>query len=163
MPSSPQASNLKPSYPNPRSDRVIHVDQGENNVHDCIDARERDTGINGCGNVLAKTGYACSTRNLVTSWREQWSAVPDTTDSLFPFGIVSLAAGTSEGNSQNMGNFRHAQTASYGFLPGPPGSGMEKTFIAQAYDAGDPGMRSKNFRGQGQFSHTFSGPESQVR
>lgn len=29
----------------------------------------------------------------------------------------------------------------YGFLPGPVGSGMENTFIAQAYDAGDPGNR----------------------
>ena len=82
------------------------VTEGENNVHDCVGAGKRDTGINGCGNVLAKTGYACSTRNLVTSWREQWSASgPDTTDPLFPFGIVSLAAGTSEGHSKNMGNF----------------------------------------------------------
>ena len=82
------------------------ITEGENNVHDCVGAGKRDTGINGCGNVLAKTGYACSTRNLVTSWREQWSASgPDTTDPLFPFGIVSLAAGTSEGHSKNMGNF----------------------------------------------------------
>ena len=77
-------------------------------------------------------------RNLVMSWREQWSVVPNTTDPVFPFGIVSLAAGTSEGHGPNMANFRHAQTASYGILPGPPGSGMEKTFVAQAYDAGDP-------------------------
>lgn len=40
-----------------------------------------------------------------------------------------------------MANFRHAQTASYGFLPGPKGSGLENTFIAQAYDAADPGNR----------------------
>ena len=77
-------------------------------------------------------------KNLVTSWREQWSAVPATTDPTFPFGLVSLAAGTSEGHGANMANFRHAQTASYGVLPGPAGSGMEKTFVAQAYDAGDP-------------------------
>ena len=106
-------------------------------VHDCVGAGKRDSGIDSCGNVLAKTGYACSTLNLVTSWREQWSATADTTDPTFPFGIVSLAAGTSEGHGKNMGNFRHSQTASYGFLPGPAGSGMEKTFIAQGYDAGD--------------------------
>ena len=46
--------------------------QGENNVHDCVEAGKRDTGIDGCGNVLAKTGYSCSTLNLVSSWREQW-------------------------------------------------------------------------------------------
>ena len=83
--------------------------------------------------MLANTGYSCSTHNLVTSWREQWSAVPDTTDKMFPFGIVSLAAGTSEGHSHNMGNFRHAQTASYGFLPGPAGSGMEKVRSTTRY------------------------------
>lgn len=74
-----------------------------------------------------------------------------TTSPMFPFGIVSLAAGTSEGHSQNMPSFRHAQTASYGFLPGPKGSGMENTFIAQGYDAGDPGVRTWNY-----------GPKSQV-
>lgn len=39
-------------------------------------------------------------------------------------------------------------------LPGPPGSGMEKTFIAQAYDAGDPGVRTT--------SNKWDGPMSQV-
>lgn len=114
-------------------------------MHDCVGAGQRDSGIDACGNVQAKTGYACSTHNLVTSWREQWSVVPDTTSAVFPFGIVSLAAGTSEGHGKNMGNFRHAQTASYGFLPGPKGSGMESTFIAQGYDAGDPGTREMSF------------------
>jgi hypothetical protein len=74
----------------------------------------------------------------VTSYRQQFSVTPGTTDKQFPFGIVSLADGTSEGHGHNMANFRLAQTASYGILPGPPGSGMERTFIAQAYDAGDP-------------------------
>ena len=121
------------------------VAQGENNVHDCVGAGRRDSGIDACGNVQSKTGYACSTHNLITSWREQWSVVPGTTSSMFPFGIVSLAAGTSEGHNKNMGNFRHAQTASYGFLPGPAGSGLESTFIAQGYDAGDPGTRAMGF------------------
>ena len=90
--------------------------QGENNVHECIpsaDTNSRSTGDGGpsaCGNVLTKTGYACSTLNLVTTWRKQWSITPRTTDPTFPFGIVSLAAGTSEGSTQNMPNFRLAQT-----------------------------------------------------
>ena len=50
----------------------------------------------------------------------------------FPFGIVSLADGTSEGHGHNMANFRLAQTASYGVLPGPAGSGMENTFVSRA-------------------------------
>eukprot|EP00040_Diaphanoeca_grandis_P024611 m.135537 g.135537 ORF g.135537 m.135537 type:complete len:835 (+) comp29800_c0_seq1:114-2618(+) len=121
--------------------------QGENNVHECINMHGGghstgvDVGPTACGNVLNNTGYACSAKNLVQTWREQWSVDPSTTSPLFPFGIVSLAAGTSEGNSMNMPNFRLAQTASYGVLPGPSGSGMENTFIAQAYDAGDPGDR----------------------
>jgi len=119
-------------------------------------------------------GYACSTINLIGTWREQFSARPvrlpsisvtfncsrkvisvtftfnspspvqndqGTTSPTFPFGLVSLHAGGSEGHEFNMANFRHAQTAGYGFLPGPAGSGMENTFVAQAYDAGDPGDR----------------------
>ena len=129
--------------------------QGENNVHECIAAPAGDVGPRACGNVLANTGYACSAKNLVTTWREQWSTTPGTTDKVFPFGIVSLAAGTSEGNAQNMANFRLAQTASYGFLPGPPGSGMENTFVAQAYDAGDPGVRTNGGK-------RLTGPASQV-
>ena len=41
-----------------------------------------------CGNVLNKTGYACSTHNLVNSWRQQWSVEPGTTSPDFGFGIV---------------------------------------------------------------------------
>ena len=78
-------------------------------------------------------------KNLVASWRKQWSEVKGTTDDTFPFGIVSLTACIFEGHGAAMSAFRHAQTASYGMLPGPAGSGMEKTFIAQGYDAGDPG------------------------
>jgi len=128
--------------------------QGENNVHECItDKSQRggsvDVGTKACGNVLNNTGYACSQKNLVQTWRQQWSITPSTTFKMFPIGIVSLAAGTSEGNSMNMANFRLAQTASYGILPGPDGSGMENTFIAQAYDAGDPGFRQAGSLGQG--------------
>ncbi len=110
-------------------------------VYECLGAGTRpshDGGPSACGNAINETGYACQTKNLVASYRSQFSSTPGTTDPLFPFGIVSLADGTSEGHGNNMANFRLAQTASYGILPGPKGSGMEKTFIAQAYDAGDP-------------------------
>ena len=118
--------------------------QGENNVYECMGAgrgQRRDGGLDACGNSSLQRGYACSAKNLVGSWREQWSVRGGTTSKQFPFGIVSLHAGGSEGHPFNMANFRHAQTASYGFLPGPAGSGMENTFIAQGYDAGDPGDR----------------------
>lgn len=132
--------------------------QGENNVYECISPPDRvralgsrtaSGGIYACGDVTKGRGYACSMRNLITTWRRLWSAVPSTTDPLFPFGLVSLAAGTSEGHELNMPNFRHAQTAGYGFLPGPAGSGMENTFVAQAYDAGDPGYRAGAMHGAG--------------
>jgi hypothetical protein len=128
--------------------------QGENDVGTCRRSPAGQVGDDGptsCGSVLDSTGYACLQRELVVSMRKQFSVTPKTTDPMFPFGIVSLAAGTSEGNSANMPNFRHAQTASYGFLPGPEGSGMENTFIAQGYDAGDPGIRTSS-----------PGPRSQV-
>ena len=48
-------------------------------------------------------GYACQTKNLVASYREQFSATPGTTAKDFPFGIVSLADGTS-------GDTRHTHT-----------------------------------------------------
>ena len=53
-----------------------------------------------------------------------------------PFGIVTLASSGSEGGP-DMGAMRLAQTAGNGVLPGPPGSGMEHTFLAQAFDLDD--------------------------
>jgi len=58
--------------------------------------------------------------------------VPGTTPRNFPFGIVTLAGGTSEGHANNMGAFRYAQQFNT-FL-----SGAENVFNAQAFDAGDP-------------------------
>ena len=43
---------------------------------------------------------------LIKSWRQSWSVVPGTTETSFPFGLVSLAGGTSEGNEENIGAFR---------------------------------------------------------
>ena len=145
--------------------------QGENNVYECRGAGDRDPmhptadpgAPSACGNSRDATGYACQMRSLVDGWRKQWSVVPGTTARAFPFGIVSLAAGTSEGHSNAMAAFRHAQTASYGILPGPEGSGMENTFIAQAYDAADPGDRSRSYAGNaGGASQTRTGPDAQV-
>ena len=54
-------------------------------------------------------------KQLVDSWREVWSTTPlSGTDQSFPFGIVSLAGGTSEGHSWAMPAFRNAQTAGGG-------------------------------------------------
>jgi hypothetical protein len=116
--------------------------QGENNGYECLggDADAARVGTappasgdpRSCGDVLAGSGYACSPANLVASWRAQWSARLGTTAADLAFGVMSLAAATSEGHPLNMANFRHAQTAGLGFLPpGPPGSRMERTFVAQ--------------------------------
>lgn len=88
------------------------------------------------GNSAANIGYACFQKVLVSGWRKVWSETVGTTDPMAPFGIVTLASSGSEGGP-NMGPMRYAQTASYGVLPGPQGSGMENTFLAQAYDLDD--------------------------
>ena len=114
--------------------------QGENNVFQCHDgdsnAKATSHALGGgpvaCGSVSAKTGYACMMDNLIRTWRAAWSVVPGTTPADFPFGLVSLAGGTSEGNGENMGAFRYAQTGNTGYL------GANNLFVAQAYDAGDP-------------------------
>jgi hypothetical protein len=50
-----------------------------------------------CGSVQDNTGYACMMKTLVQEWRKEWSVEPDTTPVELPFGIVTLAGGTSEG------------------------------------------------------------------
>lgn len=118
--------------------------QGENNVFQCHDANDpnqsqnphhRGGGPFACGDVGSDTGYACMMRNLVSTWRKAWSVALNTTPKDFPFGIVSLAGGTSEAHDNNMGAFRFAQTGNRGFLPS---KAMPNTFSAQAFDAGDP-------------------------
>ena len=71
---------------------------------------------------------------MVDLWRKTWSAVSGTTDPLAPFGIVTLASGGSEGGA-DIGGMRWSQTANYGVNPNPA---MPATFVAQAYDIGDP-------------------------
>jgi len=86
------------------------------------------------GNSAKKAGYSCMIPRLVDLWRREWSATPGTTSPTFPFGIVTLSTGDSEG-AYDIGSFRFAQTASWGALPNPD---MQNTWTAQAYDLADP-------------------------
>ena len=88
------------------------------------------------GSAINNIGYSCEQRALVAGWRKVWSETPGTTDPMAPFGIVTLASSGSEGGA-DIGAMRLAQTAGYGVLPGPEGSGMENTFFAQAFDLDD--------------------------
>jgi sialate O-acetylesterase len=58
--------------------------QGENNCHGDM------------GNSVTKTGYGCEQVALVNLWRQVWSAASSTSPHA-PFGLVTLAAGGSEG------------------------------------------------------------------
>jgi hypothetical protein len=78
------------------------------------------------GNSANKAGYGCLMPALVAAFRAAWSVVPDTTDALAPFGVVSLSTADSEG-AADIGSFRWAQTGSYGVLPNPA---MPNTFMA---------------------------------
>jgi hypothetical protein len=51
---------------------------------------------------------------MVAEWRRQWSAVPGTTAADAPFGVVTLAAGGSEGHDNKMAGMRWSQTGNYG-------------------------------------------------
>eukprot|EP00039_Didymoeca_costata_P015348 m.259407 g.259407 ORF g.259407 m.259407 type:complete len:703 (+) comp16203_c0_seq5:53-2161(+) len=88
--------------------------------------------------LLDHMGYACQLPNMISLWRETFSgSMANTTSPMAPFGVVDIHAGGSEGQGGDgaMGNFRWAQTASYGVLPNPA---MPRTFMANAYDLGDP-------------------------
>ena len=85
------------------------------------------------GNSDANVGYSCLMRELIQGYRAVWSATPNTTDPLAPFGVVSLPSGGSEGGP-NMGAMRIAQTTGHGVLPS---AALPNTFIAAAYDLED--------------------------
>lgn len=72
---------------------------------------------------------------MIAEWRKLWSATPGTTAPTAPFGVVSLAAGGSEGHDEAMAHMRWSQTGNYGVLPSPP---MPGAFLAHGYDLGDP-------------------------
>lgn len=126
--------------------------QGENNVFKCHAGQSSDSGgIVACGSVADSTGYACFMSNLISTWRKAFAANgPNTTPLNFPFGIVSLAGGTSEGHGANMGAFRYAQTLNTGFGTWASEASSDSSnhlsssspppnvFVGAAYDAGDP-------------------------
>ena len=72
---------------------------------------------------------------MIQAWRAHWSATPGTTDPLAPFGLVSLAAGGSEGHGKAMAGMRWSQSGNYGVAPNAL---MPRVFLAHAYDLGDP-------------------------
>lgn len=101
-------------------------------------------GENNCGgdpgNSARHEGYGCMQVALVSLWREQWSKASGGTAPDAPFGVVSLAAGGSEGHTQKMASLRWSQTGNYGVLPNPL---MPNTFLAHAYDIGDPWAKAE--------------------
>ena len=68
---------------------------------------------------------------MIEAWRGYWSATPGTTDRQAAFGIVTLAAGGSEGHPQNMAGMRWSQSANYGDVPNPA---MPNVFLAHGAD-----------------------------
>lgn len=54
------------------------------------------------GSYVDGTGYGCMMARLIESWRSVWSTVPGTTNPQAPFGLVTLADGTDEGNGINL-------------------------------------------------------------
>ena len=96
--------------------------QGENNMGTVF------------GNSAQNRGYSCAVPAMLAEWRALFSQEPGTTDPLAPFGVVTLAPSGGEGHP-DMGGMYFAQTASYGVLPNPA---MPNTFLAQAFDLGDP-------------------------
>ena len=109
-------------------------------LHDtCIRCARFRPGENDCGGTMGNSaegyGYGCALPKLISRYREMWSAVPGTTDPAVPFGIVTLAAGGSEGSGQHMAGMRWSQTGNYGVVPNPV---MPACFLAQGFDIGDP-------------------------
>ena len=85
------------------------------------------------GNVLDHNGYACMLQTMVQSWRAVFSATAGTTPPSAPFGIVTLADGTWEGNPANAGKMHWAETGNYGVVPNPA---FPNAFVATAHDLG---------------------------
>lgn len=96
-------------------------------------------GENNCGGTVGNSaegvGYGCQLPAMVAEWRQIWSSTPGTTSSQAPFGVVTLAAGGSEGHDENMAGMRWSQTGNYGKLPS---AAIPNGFLAHAYDLGDP-------------------------
>eukprot|EP01060_Flectonema_neradi_P032102 TRINITY_DN5040_c0_g2_i2.p1 TRINITY_DN5040_c0_g2~~TRINITY_DN5040_c0_g2_i2.p1 ORF type:complete len:610 (+),score=126.46 TRINITY_DN5040_c0_g2_i2:77-1906(+) len=86
------------------------------------------------GNSERSTGYACEVPNMIAEWRATLSKEPNTTSPEAPFGLVTLAPTGSEGHP-DMGGMYAAQMGSYGNVPN---AAMPNTFLAHAFDLGDP-------------------------
>lgn len=69
-----------------------------------------------------------------------WSESSDT--KTLHFGVVTLAGGSDEGLPYSMGSMRYAQGGNTGYLPNDR---FPNTFIAQAYDIGDPCTDTSTF------------------
>lgn len=69
------------------------------------------------GNVVQNTGYACTLKAMLASYREMWSIIPGTTDRNFPFGSVLLSDGSDFGDPENIANVVLAQSANHLSLP----------------------------------------------
>jgi len=72
---------------------------------------------------------------MVAHWRRMWSLVPGTTDPDAPFGVITIADGTEEGNGLNAYGTHWSQSANWGSLPSPA---IPNSFLVLAHDAGDP-------------------------
>ena len=113
--------------------------RGENNLNQCLgpngvaDGRTAPGGgPRSCGVVSESTGYACNLAAMLEGWRVAWRVK---SPAELPVGVVTLAGGTDEGQPYSMPSMRYAQTGNRGFLPAP---GLPATFMAQAFDLGDP-------------------------
>jgi hypothetical protein len=73
--------------------------------------------FNVIGNSAFNTGYACTLKAMVQSYRELWSVIPGTTPSDFPFGSVLISDGSEFGEPENLANIILSQTLNYGSLP----------------------------------------------
>ena len=69
------------------------------------------------GNSAFNTGYACTLKAMVQSYRELWSVIPGTTPSDFPFGSVLISDGSEFGEPENLANIILSQTLNHGSLP----------------------------------------------
>jgi hypothetical protein len=102
-------------------------------------------GENACmftgGSSLDGTGYGCVLPRMIAAWRALWSVVPGTTSASFPVGVVLLADGTDGGYPGNLGNINRALTANFGALPN---AALPNSFLASAFDVGDPWMDVNN-------------------
>ena len=87
------------------------------------------------GNWMNNTGYACMELLMIEQFRANWSLVNG--GDVLPFGLITLASGTSEGHQPDMGNFRWNQMLNFDILP-PPGNEVPATFVVQGHDIGDP-------------------------